>query len=91
MAFDRARARSVLFGGLTGLGDTWEYYCSCQNAGPGKVGGGAAIACQSAPAIGNVFTITFPTTLGINWIALGAGGCAKTPTPLGPPALCSQG
>ena len=99
MAFDRARSRTVMFGGFPGSGsyghlqDTWELVTECDRAGPGEVsGGGLPLACATPPRIGTTFCLSYtnpsPNAAGLSFLLLTPGACSGAPGVVPPPTGC---
>lgn len=93
-AYDSTRGRSVLFSGLWGAADTWEYADSLFPASTSAYGVGCGSplltlgpAVGSRPLLGTNFTVDLVgVPVGFSWIALGlsdgASGALPLPLPL---------
>ena len=100
LAYDRARHKTVLFGGYGGptsfgyLHDTWELAVLCDRAGPGDGGGGGglALSCSGLPRLGSSFCLSFanqsPQAAGLDFLLLTPAACSQQPTPLPAPPGC---
>src|SRR5688572_22144247 len=92
-AFDAARSRLVMFGGVNipAASTTWEYYVPCDSAGPGHVAGGLALACATRPVIATSFCLSFPSASGESLLAVGTAPAFAPPLVIHPPVMCETG
>jgi hypothetical protein len=57
--------------------------------GPGHALGSLPIACSAAPALGNAFSVTFPSLRGAAAVLLAPGDCRQPPASVAAPFLCA--
>jgi hypothetical protein len=86
-AYDTRRGQFVLYGGDFSI---WHYAVPCDVVGPGHATGGLPLTCTSQPVIGTSFCLSFPSSLGLGFMSIGAAPVLRPPRVLDLSVLCSR-